>query len=161
MTSDKIFIEKSTVPVGTSDHIYNITNKLLIQHNKNYKVNIVSNPEFLKEGTAVEDFMKPDRIIIGIDNKEMKSIFDEIYKPFNRKINKIIYMSIKSAELTKYASNALLATKISFMNEISLLADKLKIDIDEVRNGIGLDKRIGPEFLYPGCGYGGSCFPKI
>lgn len=160
MTSDKIFIEKSTVPVGTSDYIYHITNKLLNKNNKNHKVSVVSNPEFLKEGTAVDDFMKPDRIIIGIDNKEMKPIFDEIYKPFNRKTNKIIYMSIKSAELTKYASNALLATKISFMNEISLLADKLKIDIDEVRNGIGLDKRIGPEFLYPGCGYGGSCFPK-
>ena len=104
--------------------------------------------------------MKPDRIIVGIDDDKMIPIFDEIYKPFNRKYNKILYMSIKSAELTKYASNALLATKISFMNEISLLADKLNIDIDEVRNGIGLDKRIGPEFLYPGCGYGGSCFPK-
>ena len=160
MTSDKIFIEKSTVPVGTSDYIYKITNKLLKKNNKDHTITVVSNPEFLKEGTAVDDFMKPDRIIVGIDSQEMVPIFDEIYKPFNRKINKILYMNIRSAELTKYASNALLATKISFMNEISLLADKLKIDIDEVRNGIGLDKRIGPEFLYPGCGYGGSCFPK-
>ena len=160
MKSNKIFIEKSTVPVGTSDYIYKKTNKLLKDNNKNYSVTVVSNPEFLKEGTAVDDFMKPDRIIVGIDNQEIIPIFEEIYKPFNRKYNKIIYMSIRSAELTKYASNALLATKISFMNEISLLADKLNIDIDEVRNGIGLDKRIGPEFLYPGCGYGGSCFPK-
>tara|TARA_B100000401_G_scaffold176511_1_gene118562 strand:+ start:728 stop:2050 length:1323 start_codon:yes stop_codon:yes gene_type:complete len=160
MKSDKIFIEKSTVPVGTSDYIYKKTNKLLKDNNKNYSVIVVSNPEFLKEGTAIDDFMKPDRIIVGIDNQEVKPVFDEIYKPFNRKYNKILYMSIRAAELTKYASNALLATKISFINEISLLADKLNIDIDEVRNGIGLDKRIGPEFLYPGCGYGGSCFPK-
>ncbi len=158
--SSKIFIEKSTVPVGTSDYIYKKTNNLLKKIKKNYSVTVVSNPEFLKEGTAVDDFMKPDRIIVGIDDDKMIPIFNEIYKPFNRKYNKILYMSIKSAELTKYASNALLATKISFMNEISLLADKLNIDIDEVRNGIGLDKRIGPEFLYPGCGYGGSCFPK-
>tara|TARA_Y100000768_G_C23965577_1_gene677663 strand:+ start:441 stop:1757 length:1317 start_codon:yes stop_codon:yes gene_type:complete len=158
--TNKIFIEKSTVPVGTSDYIYDIANKLLRKNKIKSSITVVSNPEFLKEGTAVDDFMKPDRIIVGIDDKEMISVFDEIYKPFNRKTNKIVYMDIKSAELTKYASNALLATKISFMNEISLLADKLKIDIDEIRNGVGLDKRIGPEFLYPGCGYGGSCFPK-
>ena len=160
INSDKIFVEKSTVPVGTSDYILTKINYHLKEHKKNFHIQMVSNPEFLKEGTAVDDFMKPDRIVIGVDNQHLKSIFDEIYEPFNRKYNKICYMSIKSAELTKYASNALLATKISFMNEIALLADKLDINIDEVREGIGLDKRIGPEFLYPGCGYGGSCFPK-
>ena len=160
INADKIFIEKSTVPVGTSDYIYAKINSYLKKHKKNFNIHIASNPEFLKEGTAVEDFMKPDRIIIGVDNMQLKSIFDELYEPFNRKYNKICYMSIKSAELTKYASNALLATKISFINEIALLTDKLDINVDEVREGIGLDRRIGPEFLYPGCGYGGSCFPK-
>lgn len=160
MSSDKIIVEKSSVPVGTSDLISKIISTNLKKHNKMLNFDIVSNPEFLKEGSAIIDFMKPDRIIIGMDNIELKSIFDEIYLPFNRKFDKIQYMDIKSAELTKYAANAMLATKISFINEIANIADKLDVDIENVRKGIGADKRIGTEFLYPGCGYGGSCFPK-
>lgn len=160
MTSNKIIIEKSSVPVGTSDLIRKIISKNLINNNKELNFDVVSNPEFLKEGSAIIDFMKPDRIIIGMDNVNLKPIFDEIYLPFNRKFDKIQYMDIKSAELTKYAANAMLATKISFINEIANIADKLGVDIENVRKGIGADKRIGTEFLYPGCGYGGSCFPK-
>ncbi len=160
MCNNKIIIEKSTVPVGTSDYIRKNINKVLKSRNKNLKVSMVSNPEFLKEGSAVDDFMKPDRIIIGLDDHLLEPIFNEIYLPFNRKYNKIHYMDVKSAELTKYAANAILATKISFINEIAMLADKLGVDIESVRKGIGADKRIGAEFLYPGCGYGGSCFPK-
>ena len=160
MSSNKIIIEKSTVPVGTSNYIKKNINKILKLRNKSLKVSMVSNPEFLKEGSAIDDFMKPDRIIIGLDDNNLESIFNEIYLPFNRKYNKIHYMDVKSAELTKYAANAILATKISFINEIAKLADQLGVDIESVRKGIGADKRIGTEFLYPGCGYGGSCFPK-
>ena len=160
MDSDKIIIEKSTVPVGTSNYIKKNINKVLKLRKKSLKVSLVSNPEFLKEGSAIDDFMKPDRIIIGLDDHKLEPIFNEIYLPFNRKYNKIHYMDVKSAELTKYAANAILATKISFINEIAKLADKLGVDIESVRKGIGADKRIGTEFLYPGCGYGGSCFPK-
>jgi len=160
MTSDKIIVEKSSVPVGTSDMIHKIISINLKKSNKKLNFDVVSNPEFLKEGSAINDFIKPDRIIIGIDNSRLKPIFDEIYLPFNRKFDKIQYMDIKSAELTKYAANAMLATKISFINEIANIADKLGVDIENVRKGIGADKRIGTEFLYPGCGYGGSCFPK-
>ena len=160
MSTNKIIVEKSTVPVGTFKFIYKNISKVLKSRNKNLSISMVSNPEFLKEGSAVDDFMKPDRIIIGLDNHDLESIFDEIYLPFNRKYNKIHYMDIKSAELTKYAANAILATKISFINEIAVLADKLGVDIESIRKGIGADKRIGTEFLYPGCGYGGSCFPK-
>jgi len=160
MTSNKIIIEKSSVPVGTSDLIRKIISRNLINNKKELNFDIVSNPEFLKEGSAIIDFMKPDRIIIGMDNVALRPIFDEIYLPFNRKFDKIHYMDIKSAELTKYAANAMLATKISFINEIANIADKLGVDIEFVRKGIGADKRIGTEFLYPGCGYGGSCFPK-
>ncbi|MBT3549234.1 MAG: UDP-glucose/GDP-mannose dehydrogenase family protein [Gammaproteobacteria bacterium] len=160
MSRDKIIIEKSTVPVGTSDYIQTIIMKGLKLRNKKLNISMVSNPEFLKEGSAVDDFMKPDRIIIGLDNQELQHIFNEMYLPFNRKYNKIHYMDVKSAELTKYAANAMLATKISFINEIAILSDKLGVDIESIRKGIGADKRIGKEFLYPGCGYGGSCFPK-
>ena len=160
MNSNKIIIEKSTVPVGTSELIYKIIRKELKRQNKELDIKVVSNPEFLKEGSAVDDFMRPDRIIIGLDDNSLQKIFNEMYLPFNRKYNKIQYMDIKSAELTKYASNAILATKISFINEISNIADKLNVDIENIRKGIGADKRIGTEFLYPGCGYGGSCFPK-
>jgi len=160
MTSNKIIVEKSSVPVGTSDMIYKIISTNLRKNNKKLNFDVVSNPEFLKEGSAIIDFMKPDRIIIGIDDIKLKPIFDEIYLPFNRKFDKIQYMDIKSAELTKYAANAMLATKISFINEIANIADKLGVDIENIRKGIGADKRIGTEFLYPGCGYGGSCFPK-
>ncbi len=160
MNSYKIIVQKSTAPVGTCKHINNILTKNLKKYNNSNSFNIVSNPEFLKEGSAVSDFMKPDRIIIGIDNNKLKLTFDEMYKPFNRKLYKIQYMDIKSSELTKYAANALLATKISFINEIANICDLVGANIEYVRQGIGSDKRIGYEFLYPGCGYGGSCFPK-
>ena len=160
MSNEKIIIEKSTTPVGTSEILSKLIKLNLKKLNKNIKFSIVSNPEFLKEGVAINDFMKPDRIIIGLDDDKLKEIFKEIYLPFNRKSNKIQFMSVKSAELTKYASNAMLATKISFINEMANLADFLDVDIEDVRKGIGADKRIGSEFLYPGCGYGGSCFSK-
>ena len=155
-----IIIEKSTVPVGTSDYIKKIIKNNLPKSKKNIHFSIVSNPEFLKEGTAVDDFMKPDRIIIGLEDESLKSIFQKLYLPLDRKFNKIQFMDIKSSELTKYASNAMLATKISFINELANIADHLNVDIEDVRKGMGADKRIGYEFLYPGCGYGGSCFPK-
>ena len=154
---DLIIIEKSTVPVGTHIIIKNIIEK---ESNYKIKVKIVSNPEFLREGCAINDFIKPDRIIIGTDDLSLHDIFKEIYAPFNRKMDKIQFMDIKSAELTKYASNAMLATKISFINEIANIAEVIGANIDFVRKGIGADSRIGHEFLYPGCGYGGSCFPK-
>ena len=160
MLSNKIIVEKSSVPVGTSNLIRKLMHKTLKSYGKALEVTIASNPEFLKEGSAIMDFMKPDRIIIGIDKLELVDIFNEIYLPFNRKYDKIQYMDIKSAELTKYAANAMLATKISFINEIANISDKLGVDIENVRKGIGADRRIGTEFLYPGCGYGGSCFPK-
>ena len=154
---DLIIIEKSTVPVATHIIIKNIIEK---ESNYKIKVKIVSNPEFLREGCAINDFIKPDRIVIGTDDLSLHDIFKEIYAPFNRKMDKIQFMDIKSAELTKYASNAMLATKISFINEIANIAEVIGANIDFVRKGIGADSRIGHEFLYPGCGYGGSCFPK-
>ena len=160
MTRNKIIVEKSTVPVGTSDMILDIFTKKLRSLGKELSVEITSNPEFLKEGSAINDFTRPDRIIVGTNNVNTKKLFDDIYKPFNRKSNKIQYMDVKSAEFTKYAANSMLATKISFINDLSIIADKLGVDIENVRLGIGSDKRIGYEFLYPGCGYGGSCFPK-
>ena len=160
MTTNKIIVEKSTVPVGTSEIILDIFTKKLKKLKKNLSVRIASNPEFLKEGSAVEDFSRPDRIIIGTSDIEVQSLFDTIYKPFNRKQNKIQNMSVKSAEFTKYAANSMLATKISFINDLAVIADKLDVNIEDIRIGIGSDKRIGYEFLYPGCGYGGSCFPK-
>ena len=160
MSNSKIIVEKSTVPVGTSLILSKLIKSSLKKLNKQVKFSIISNPEFLKEGVAIDDFMKPDRIIIGLDDDNHKEIFNEIYKPFNRKSNKIQFMSVSSAELTKYASNAILATKISFINEMANLAELLDVDIEDVRIGIGTDRRIGNEFLYPGCGYGGSCFPK-
>ena len=160
MTTNKIIIEKSTVPVGTSEMILKIFSKKLKSLNKNLSIEIASNPEFLKEGSAIQDFTRPDRIIVGTNNINIRKLFDDIYKPFNRKSNKIQYMDVKSAEFTKYAANSMLATKISFINDLSIIADKLDVDIEDIRLGIGSDKRIGYEFLYPGCGYGGSCFPK-
>tara|TARA_B100000686_G_scaffold351434_1_gene450227 strand:+ start:5057 stop:6394 length:1338 start_codon:yes stop_codon:yes gene_type:complete len=160
MNTSKIIVEKSTVPVGTNALLKKTITNNLKKLNKDIYFSIVSNPEFLKEGSAVNDFMKPDRIIIGIDDNNLKPIFDEIYSAFNRKFNKIQYMDVNSAELTKYASNAMLATKISFINELAIISDKYGVDIENVRKGMGADKRIGTEFLYPGCGYGGSCFPK-
>ncbi len=157
---NSILIQKSTVPVGTSDVVKNLIIKNLPKSKKNINFSMVSNPEFLKEGSAVNDFMKPDRIIIGLENDDLIDTFKSLYLPLDRKFNKIHFMNIKSSELTKYAANAMLATKISFINELANIADLLRVDIEDIRKGMGADKRIGYEFLYPGCGYGGSCFPK-
>lgn len=151
----KIIIDKSTVPVGTADKV-----KEKIAQSTKHPFDVVSNPEFLREGFAVDDFMKPDRIVIGTDSDTAKKILDELYAPYVRQGNPVIFMDIRSAELTKYAANAFLATKISFMNEISILCEKMGADVDMVRYGIGTDERIGRRFLFPGIGYGGSCFPK-
>jgi UDPglucose 6-dehydrogenase len=158
----KVVVNKSTVPVGTAKKITNTINKFLpINANGNKQIfDVVSNPEFLKEGAAVNDFLKPDRIVIGCDSDKAKLIMRELYEPFNRNRDINLFMDLQSAELTKYAANAMLATKISFMNEIANLAEILGADIEEVRRGIGADPRIGYHFIYPGCGYGGSCFPK-
>ncbi len=156
----KVVINKSTVPVGTADKVKATIQNSLQAQNKVVEFDVVSNPEFLKEGSALADFMKPDRIIVGSDNPRTTELLKALYSPFNRNHDRIIAMDIKSAELTKYAANAMLATKISFMNELANLADLLGADIENVRQGIGSDARIGYHFIYPGCGYGGSCFPK-
>jgi len=158
----KVVINKSTVPVGSQKKVKNIISKQIKKRNKEIKFSVCSNPEFLKEGAAINDFNKPDRIICGIEDgdKKSKKLLEECYKPFIKKNNDIIFMKPEAAELTKYAANAMLATKISFMNELSQISDILNIDINEVRNGIGSDSRIGYQFINPGCGYGGSCFPK-
>lgn len=155
---DSIVILKSTVPLGTNQKVH----KRLIKKidNKELKISVVSNPEFLREGSAVNDFMRPERIIIGTDSPEAKDILQTIYKPLCRKSDKVIFMSTNSAELTKYSANAFLATKISFINEISEIAELVGADMHEVRKGMGSDSRIGKDFLYAGLGYGGSCFPK-
>lgn len=160
MNGDQIIIDKSTVPVGTADKVEKILSEKLKQRNSQHQFHIVSNPEFLKEGSAIRDFMKPDRIIIGTESDHVKKAMHELYAPFNRNHDRIIFMDVRSAELTKYAANSLLATKISFMNEIANLSELLGADIENVRIGIGSDPRIGYDFIYPGCGYGGSCFPK-
>jgi UDPglucose 6-dehydrogenase len=160
MTDAKIVINKSTVPVGTADKVTAKITAVLSTRNIDLKFNVVSNPEFLKEGAAVSDCKKPDRIVIGTDSEEVKETMRELYAPFNRNHERIIFMDVRSAELTKYAANCMLATKISFMNEMSNLAELLGADIEAVRHGIGSDARIGYQFIYPGCGYGGSCFPK-
>lgn len=155
LTDYKVIIDKSTVPVGTSDLV-----KKAIEKNFKGEFDVVSNPEFLREGVAVEDFMKPDRVVIGTDSQRARKLLNELYSPFVRQGNPIIFMDERSAELTKYAANSFLATKISFMNEIAQLCEKLGADVDMVRKGIGSDDRIGKRFLFPGIGYGGSCFPK-
>ena len=160
MTDSKIIINKSTVPVGTADKVNARVAQVLEKRKVNLAYNIVSNPEFLKEGSAVQDCQRPDRTIVGTDSKEVAETLRELYAPFNRNHDRMIIMDIKSAELTKYAANCMLATKISFMNEMANIAEKLGADIEEVRRGIGSDSRIGYQFIYPGCGYGGSCFPK-
>jgi UDPglucose 6-dehydrogenase len=160
MTSTKIVVNKSTVPVGTGDKVQVEISTALAERGLSIDFDVVSNPEFLKEGAAVNDFMKPDRIIIGTTNPASEKRMRELYAPFNRNHDRMIVMDLRSAELTKYAANAMLATKISFMNELANLAERLGADIEQVRIGIGSDPRIGYHFIYPGCGYGGSCFPK-
>lgn len=160
MDDYRIVVNKSTVPVGTADKVKAQIRTILAERGKEPEFDVVSNPEFLKEGAAVNDFMKPDRIIVGTDNPRTAELLKALYAPFNRSHDRIIVMDIRSAELTKYAANAMLATKISFMNELANLAEFLGADIEQVRQGIGSDSRIGYSFIYPGCGYGGSCFPK-
>ncbi len=160
MEDYRIVIDKSTVPVGTADKVRDVMSQTLAERGRELEFDVVSNPEFLKEGAALQDFMKPDRIVIGTDNPRTAELLKALYAPFNRSHERIYAMDIRSAELTKYAANAMLATKISFMNELANLAEKLGADIEHVRQGIGSDSRIGYSFIYPGCGYGGSCFPK-
>jgi UDPglucose 6-dehydrogenase len=160
MTDYKVVVDKSTVPVGTGDKVKAAVRSELDKRGLEYDFDVVSNPEFLKEGAAIHDFMKPDRIVIGTDSERAMELLREVYYPFNRSHDRMIFMDIRSAELTKYAANSMLATKISFMNEIANLAERLGADIENVRRGIGSDPRIGYHFIYPGCGYGGSCFPK-
>ena len=156
----RIVVNKSTVPVGTADKVRDAVNAALATRAQTVEFDVVSNPEFLKEGAAIDDFMRPDRIIIGTDNPRTTELLHVLYAPFNRNHDRVIAMDIRSAELTKYAANAMLATKISFMNELANVAERLGADIERVRVGIGADPRIGYHFIYPGCGYGGSCFPK-
>ncbi|MES9939318.1 MAG: UDP-glucose/GDP-mannose dehydrogenase family protein [Candidatus Thiodiazotropha sp. 6PLUC2] len=160
MDEYRVVVDKSTVPVGTADKVRAKIDETLNSLGKQVEFDVVSNPEFLKEGAALDDFMKPDRIIIGTDNPRTTELLRALYSPFNRNHDRLIAMDIRSAEMTKYAANAILATKISFMNELSNLAERLGADIEQVRHGIGADTRIGYSFIYPGCGYGGSCFPK-
>jgi UDPglucose 6-dehydrogenase len=160
MNSPKVDIDKSTVPVGTADKVKQQIAAVLTERAVDIQFDVVSNPEFLKEGAAVADCMRPDRIIIGTYNERPADVVRELYEPFNRNHDKMIFMDVRSAELTKYAANCMLATKISFMNEMANLAELLGADIEAVRKGIGSDPRIGYHFIYPGCGYGGSCFPK-
>ena len=160
MSEYRIVVDKSTVPVGTADKVRETIEEIQRQQGSEVAFDVVSNPEFLKEGAAIDDFMKPDRIIIGTDNPRTTELLKALYAPFNRNHERLFAMDIRSAELTKYAANAMLATKISFMNELANLAEKVGADIEQVRVGIGSDPRIGYHFIYPGCGYGGSCFPK-
>ncbi len=160
MTEYKVVVDKSTVPVGTGDKVKAMLEKTLAERGADLPFSVVSNPEFLKEGAAIEDFMRPDRIVIGAEDEKAIQWMRALYAPFQRNHERLILTDIRSAELIKYAANAMLATRISFMNELANLAEKLGADIEMVRQGIGSDPRIGYHFLYPGCGYGGSCFPK-
>lgn len=160
MTDYKVVVDKSTVPVGTADRVRAAIAEELQQRGVEVPYGVVSNPEFLKEGAAVDDFMRPDRIVVGADDERAINLMRALYSPFQRNHERLLVMDVRSAELTKYAANAMLATRISFMNELANLAEKLGADIEHVRHGIGSDPRIGYHFLYPGCGYGGSCFPK-
>jgi UDPglucose 6-dehydrogenase len=160
ITDYKIVINKSTVPVGTADRVKGIIDAQLADRELSVEFDVVSNPEFLKEGDAVNDFMKPDRVIVGTDNVRTAKLLETLYAPFARSRDKMIVMGIRSAEMTKYAANCMLATKISFMNEVANICENVGADVREVRAGIGSDRRIGYHFIYPGVGYGGSCFPK-
>ena len=155
-----VVVTKSTVPVGTAEKVKQAVSRQLQNRGVKVAFDVVSNPEFLKEGAAVDDFMKPDRIVIGVDSDRSREVMRELYKDFSRNHDRILFMGVKDAEMTKYAGNSMLATKISFMNEIANLCDHLGVDVENVRLGIGSDSRIGYSFIYPGCGYGGSCFPK-
>lgn len=160
MNDYKVVINKSTVPVGTADKVRSAINSALEARGQQTEFDVCSNPEFLKEGAAIEDFSHGARIVVGTDSERVKALMRECYAPYNRLRDKLMFMDIRAAELTKYAANAMLATKISFMNEIANLAERLGADVEQVRHGIGSDPRIGYHFIYPGCGYGGSCFPK-
>lgn len=160
MEEYKIIVDKSTVPVGTAKKVSDLISSVLEKRGKNIEFDVVSNPEFLKEGSAIDDFMRPDRVIIGVDNVRVGEIMREMYTAFSLSSDRIVLMSVLSAEMTKYAANSMLATKISFMNELSHLCEATGADINEVRTGIGSDTRIGYKFIYAGIGYGGSCFPK-
>lgn len=160
MDGFKIIVNKSTVPVGTADKVRSRVSEVLVRRGVDYEFDVVSNPEFLKEGSAIGDCMRPERIIVGTKSAKVEKVMRALYEPFNRNHEKLMVMDVRSAEFTKYAANCFLATKISFMNEMSNLAERMGVDIEEVRRGIGSDSRIGYQFIYPGCGYGGSCFPK-
>ena len=160
MSRPLVLVDKSTVPVGTASRVRAAVEDELRQRGVTVEFAVISNPEFLKEGAAIEDFMRPDRIVIGSDSARATAMMRELYAPFNRNHEKLVEMDIRSAELTKYAANAMLATRISFMNEVANLAELLGADIEAIRMGMGMDPRIGPHFLYAGMGYGGSCFPK-
>jgi UDPglucose 6-dehydrogenase len=155
ITDYKVIVDKSTVPVGTAEKV-----RLAVAKNARCDFDVVSNPEFLREGFAVDDFMKPDRVVVGCSSERAKKVMEDLYRPFVRQGNPVIFMDEKSAELTKYAANAFLATKITFMNEIANFCERVGADVDKVRRGVGTDSRIGSRFLFPGMGYGGSCFPK-
>ena len=160
LTRYGVIVDKSTVPVGTADKVRQAVQEELDKRGVSVEFDVVSNPEFLKEGAAVGDFMRPDRVVIGTDSPRSEAIMKALYAPFSRIQDKIVSMGIRDAEMTKYAANSLLATKISFMNEIAFMCEKLGVDVESVRKGIGSDSRIGYSFIYAGCGYGGSCFPK-
>ncbi|MBF0200831.1 MAG: UDP-glucose/GDP-mannose dehydrogenase family protein [Desulfamplus sp.] len=160
ITRYSVIVDKSTVPVGTADMVKKAVQEELDIRKVDVPFDVVSNPEFLKEGSAVNDFLKPDRIVVGVENSGAAKIMERIYAPFSRNRDKLMVMKVRDAEMTKYAANAMLATKISFMNEMANLCERLGVDVENVRKGIGSDHRIGYSFIYPGCGYGGSCFPK-
>ena len=155
-----VIVDKSTVPVGTADLVRNAVQAELDKRGSQLEFDVVSNPEFLKEGAAIDDFMKPDRIVVGTESERAQDMMRQLYAPFNRNHERTIFMGVRDAEMTKYAANSMLATKISFINEISQLCELMGVDVENVRRGIGSDNRIGFSFIYPGCGYGGSCFPK-
>ena len=160
MTDYLVIADKSTVPVGTAEEVTAEVNRALENRGAMVPFDVVSNPEFLKEGAAVEDFMRPDRVVVGTDSDRAREVLNELYEPFSRTRDKLMFMGVRDAEMTKYAANAMLATKISFMNEMANLCERLDADVENVRKGIGSDPRIGFSFIFPGCGYGGSCFPK-
>jgi UDPglucose 6-dehydrogenase len=160
MNEPCVIVDKSTVPVGTADQVTQVVQAELDRRGVDFEFDVVSNPEFLKEGAAVNDFLKPDRIIVGVNSSRAAKVMRRLYAPFSMNRDKIILMHVRDAEMTKYTANAMLATKISFMNEIAGICERLGVDVENVRKGIGSDTRIGYSFIYPGCGYGGSCFPK-